>query len=223
MRCAKYWIGDAAPRGKRSWIIGLSHALELAARYAGSHPSGRERQGSTLSLGKYSNRGSRGGRSVKVPAESAASSASVWAARLRRHMRSLVFLVALGLLAGVTWIGWRQSARVEATSAWVERTHEVAALRSRLLATTEEIERDVRGFVLTGDPAILVQFESGVSAVTDTQQGLVCTHRRRRAANPLLCPVAADRRADRRRAPQRGVAPQRRARGRDAGSGQRQE
>ncbi len=82
------------------------------------------------------------------------------------------FVAALVLIATVTWLDWRESNRLQETLAWVARTYDVQARLNRTLALVEEIEAGARGFVVTGDEALLGSFESALTALATQKREL---------------------------------------------------
>jgi methyl-accepting chemotaxis protein len=98
------------------------------------------------------------------------------------HTLLVGFVVALGLLAGGTWLEWRQSAKTLETADFVAQTHYVEAELNRLVGLVQDIETGERGYVLTGEPAFLEPFEAGVKSVSEQQRMLMqlirdwCSH-----------------------------------------------
>ncbi len=90
----------------------------------------------------------------------------------RTHQFVAGFALALGLLASVALLNWRQTGRMLETAALVARTHEEQANLTRLLSLVQDIETGERGFVVTGEPVFLESFEAGLSAVVEQERRL---------------------------------------------------
>ena len=84
----------------------------------------------------------------------------------------VAFVAALGLLAAAALIDWRQINRMDETATSVARAHEVQANLNRLLSLAQDVETGERGFVVTGDPAFLEPFETGLNGMVEQQRRL---------------------------------------------------
>jgi signal transduction histidine kinase len=115
--------------------------------------------------------------------------------RTRRRLLIAGVVAALGLLAAVTWLDWRQSQRVQATMVWVARSHEVQARLNRLLVLVEEIETGGRGFVITGAEEFLGPFNDGLDGVAEERGELaeLLVDDEQRAGLAALEPLIAER------------------------------
>ncbi len=82
------------------------------------------------------------------------------------------FVAALALLGGVAWFGWRHTARTQETAELLAHSQEAQSNLNRLLSLIDDIETGARGFVVTGDPAFLEPFESGLQAVVEQRRKL---------------------------------------------------
>src|SRR5262245_4106030 len=85
---------------------------------------------------------------------------------LREPTRLAFACIALAVLgfANVTWTTWRL---LEAEH-MVDHTQDVRAASSDLLQAFTDSETGQRGYVLTGDPAMLRSFEAARSLIGDT-------------------------------------------------------
>ncbi|HEY3730730.1 MAG TPA: CHASE3 domain-containing protein, partial [Steroidobacteraceae bacterium] len=93
----------------------------------------------------------------------------------------LGFASALVCLALVSFISYLSTARLSASSGWVEHTQEVLQRLESLMEAATDAESAQRGYVITGDANYLEPFRESAQAI-DLQAGQV---RRLTADNPL--------------------------------------
>jgi PAS domain S-box-containing protein len=105
------------------------------------------------------------------------------------------FGLALALLGGVAWFGWRHAGRTQQAAEWVAHTHKMQANRNLLLSLVLDIELGQRGYVLTGQPVFLEGFEGAVNRVIQQERRLEeLTHDEEQKANlSALKPLIAER------------------------------
>ena len=72
------------------------------------------------------------------------------------------FAAAIALLGAVLWTERQQLERTEETRAWVAQTNRATAALSQLLVLAERIHGVDGGFVLSGDPAVLMPYDGAV-------------------------------------------------------------
>jgi len=82
------------------------------------------------------------------------------------------FVAALGLLAVLAWRDWREDNRVQETMGWVAHTSAVRRDLAEFLSLVQDVETSVRGYVLTGDPTFLKEFERARVRVNDQVRAL---------------------------------------------------
>ena len=70
------------------------------------------------------------------------------------------FLLALGVLGFITVTTWRYANSYIDNTRWVEHTHEVMSKIERLQDVLHEIESNARGYILTGDEAVLRGYQT---------------------------------------------------------------
>jgi two-component system, sensor histidine kinase and response regulator len=70
------------------------------------------------------------------------------------------FLLALGVLGFITVTTWRYANSYIDNTRWVDHTHEVMSKIERLQDVLHEIESNARGYILTGDDAVLRGYQT---------------------------------------------------------------
>jgi PAS domain S-box-containing protein len=75
------------------------------------------------------------------------------------------FAVALALLTGVSWFGWRHTTHMQETAALVAHTERGRAAWIRLTLLIERVQSEQRGYLLTGQPAFRTMFEDSLKSV----------------------------------------------------------
>ena len=80
------------------------------------------------------------------------------------------FAVALALLSGVAWFGWRHITRMQEAAALVAHTERMNDELDRLLMLIERVQSDQRGYLLTGKPALLKVFEDSLKSVEEQKR-----------------------------------------------------
>ena len=80
------------------------------------------------------------------------------------------FAVALALLGGVAWFGWRHTAHMQETAALVAHTERERDAWARLVLLIERVQGEQRGYLLTGEPAFLKSFEASLKSVEEQQR-----------------------------------------------------
>ncbi len=78
------------------------------------------------------------------------------------------FTIALVIMCAVAIGAFRNTARQQEASKWVEHTYQVIQRLDAVLAAAIDIETGGRGFVMTGDERFLYPFESGI-AIADSE------------------------------------------------------
>jgi len=102
--------------------------------------------------------------------------------------------MSLALLGAVAWINRIHTGHMQETESWISHAKRVRGELDQLLIQIQGIESDVRGFVVTGDPAFLASFDLTAGNADDqlrTVRMLTGDNPRQQASCDILAPLLA--------------------------------
>ncbi|MBW4679202.1 MAG: CHASE3 domain-containing protein [Microcoleus vaginatus WJT46-NPBG5] len=82
------------------------------------------------------------------------------------------FSLALLILSAVSAISYQSMARLIDTFKWVQHTYEVQVNLESLLSTIKDAEAGRRGYIITGDPALLEPYNAAIETINPRIQNL---------------------------------------------------